>query len=45
MEKAIELSGRLGVEHNIDHSEGWSFPGADTEVVWENEQHRHFDLF
>ena len=39
MAEAIRISKQIGVEHQIDHSDGWSFPGPSTEVIWENEEH------
>ena len=44
MAEAIKLSGEFGVEHNIDHSDGWSFPGPDTHLVQEDHEH-NLDLF
>ncbi|CAB4007443.1 Hypothetical predicted protein, partial [Paramuricea clavata] len=44
MAEAIKLSGEFGVEHNIDHSDGWSFPGPDTHLVQEDYEH-NLDLF
>ena len=38
MKDIIQISGQLGVEHNIDHSDGWTFPGPFSELIWENQE-------
>ena len=46
MAQAIKISGQFGVEHTIDHSDGWSFPGPDTHLVFEFEDFsQSLDLF
>ena len=46
MAEAIKLSGQFGVEHKIDHSDGWSFPGPDTQLIFEHEDYiQNLDLF
>ncbi|XP_028396624.1 mitochondrial fission process protein 1-like [Dendronephthya gigantea] len=39
MTEAIKLSGQFGVQHSIDHGDGWSFPGADTQLIFEHEDY------